>query len=441
MEQTTLDRFRLLRLLGTGGMGTVYEAYDTRRDLRVALKTLHRCDLAGVASLKREFRAAAQLVHPHLVQLHELVVDAELCFFTMELVEGMTLAEWVRDGEVVARAETSGCTVLAPTALVTLPTREDKRNATPPVRAGTPGVAAKSLALAVRFDERRLRRALAQLASALAFLHANGKAHRDVKPSNVLVDRDGNVKLVDFGLLLEILRPTSHDEPLIAGTLPYMAPECLRAGGGSAAANLYSLGVLAFELVTGRVPYAGSLDNLLRQHQRRRRIQPRAFNRAVPRDLDELIAGLLDPSPLERPRAVDVEERLAGRISSPGARPAPFVDRTANLAVLERALAAARSGGRAWCWPRAARGSARARWCAASSPPRRPAPSSTSAAATSASRSPIAPSIASSRISQPTCCMCRPRRARRCIRTRSSGCFPPSASSVLPTTRPRRSIR
>src|SRR4051812_6207172 len=98
MEQPTLDRFRLLRLLGTGGMGTVYEAYDTRRDLRVALKTLHRCDLAGVASLKREFRAAAQLVHPHLVQLHELVVDAERCFFTMELVEGTTLTGWVRGG-------------------------------------------------------------------------------------------------------------------------------------------------------------------------------------------------------------------------------------------------------------------------------------------------------------------------------------------------------
>ncbi len=155
---STTSRFVLRDALGRGGMGVVYRAYDAELGLDVALKALNDLGSEGRSWLKAEFRSLAGIVHPNLVQLHELVVDDQRCFFTMELVRGLDLVEFF-----LTHSEHGG--------------------------SRTP--LAEWLQLA--------RESARQLAHALASLHRAGKLHRDVKPSNVLVTDAGRVVLLDFG--------------------------------------------------------------------------------------------------------------------------------------------------------------------------------------------------------------------------------------------------
>src|SRR4030095_4222857 len=150
-------RFSVIRGLGAGGMGGVYEVHDRIRKEVVALKTLLRANAAGLYRLKREFRSLVDVTHPNLVCLYELFVENDRCFFTMELVRGLNFVDYARESE-----------------------RSD------------------------RFSD-RLIPALRQLIDGVSALHQRGKLHRDIKPSNVLVTRDGRVVILDFGLITELL--------------------------------------------------------------------------------------------------------------------------------------------------------------------------------------------------------------------------------------------
>ncbi len=352
-------RYRIIRELGAGGMGTVYEAHDERRDHRVALKTMLKLDYGGAADLKREFRAVAELRHPNLVNLYDLVIEDGVCFFTMELVSGDDLRSW-------ARAVNPDVIASAPTVNVPLP----RRSTTPTPRSpgaahAQPAVSASGATPATGhrlggsqpvalFDEGRVRQAVAQLAEALAFLHDCGKVHRDVKPSNVLVTDRGMVKLLDFGLAREwraVAGPgEAAAEPSIAGTVHYMAPESLTSGIVSPAGDVYALGMLCYELLTGDTPFVGGVHEVMRAHVEQAAAPPGRVNPNVPADIDALVMDMIAKYPAQRPSAAQVAARVAGRPQPqvPGAaldRPPRFVGRTAELAILEQALAAAQDGG------------------------------------------------------------------------------------------------
>src|SRR5260221_1515995 len=209
---SSIDRYQVVRRIGAGGMGVVYEADDVERGQKVALKTISNPDVEKVYQLKREFRALADLSHPNLVALYDLVVAADSCFFTMELLDGVDLLTylWGRKVEDPAELMTTTLTPIPPGFDVGLVPDGDSATLSSP--RPTP------------CDIDKLRSALPQLARGLHALHAAGKIHRDVKPSNIQVTSDGRVVLLDFGLVAELERRHGADG-MIVGTVAYMAPE------------------------------------------------------------------------------------------------------------------------------------------------------------------------------------------------------------------------
>ena len=282
-------RFELTRALGHGGMGVVYAARDHVRGGEVALKTLQAATLEAFERLRGEFLVLHDLVHPNLVALGELADDGGRWFFTMERVHGPDFLRHVRPGGVL--------------------------------------------------DVARLRAAVAQLATGLGFLHAAGVVHRDVKPSNVLVDGE-RVVLLDFGLAA-----STGGAALGGGTLGYMAPE-QAAGAVGPAADWYALGVMLWEALTGRLPFTGK-DAA--EVAAAKRAGPGALGDATVDegvgDLAFLARALLEPDPAKRPDGVAVAAALG--TSAPVHSPvAPFVGRAAERAALAAAFEAARGASR-----------------------------------------------------------------------------------------------
>jgi serine/threonine protein kinase/cytochrome c-type biogenesis protein CcmH/NrfG len=283
-----LGHYFVLTGLGSGGMGDVYLAQDTRLERRVALK-LPRPEVSAsadrLALFRREARAAAALNHPNIVHLYSVEEADGLIFMTMELVQGRSLREVLSDG--------------APLALP------------------------KTLAFA------------SQIAEGLACAHAAGVLHRDLKPANVMITDDDRVKILDFGVA-KFFRRVSTWAPEAAttagevstsgrpvGTVGYMSPEQALGKTLDARTDLFSLGVVLFEMATGRAPFEGEtpaavFDQLLN----RRPPSPLTLNPALPASLATLIDKALEKDPVRRYRsASDVLEELRG-IDPSNARPA-----------------------------------------------------------------------------------------------------------------------
>ncbi|MCW5802573.1 MAG: serine/threonine-protein kinase PknK, partial [Deltaproteobacteria bacterium] len=331
------DRYHVVRELGRGGMGVVYLGRDLRLDMDVAIKFRGVTHGDATLWLKREFRAVASLRHPNLVELYELVAHEKSCYFTMEYLPGVDPRRWVEKrayDEAVVEAMTAGQTT---------------RSALPLQEARTAISAADFAAqLAVQprpvpqVDMNRVRTLLAQLAEGLAFLHASGVIHRDVKPSNAIVV-DGQVKLLDFGLALERSRQAEDlaRETRVVGTAAYLAPEYLDHLEVSPQMDVYALGVLGFELVTGAPPFGGTLHVLGRLHKQRAIPRASTINAEVPHDVDDLIARMLAHDPAERPTALAVATILTGHLSTPRPLRLPprFVGREPELARLSACVA------------------------------------------------------------------------------------------------------
>jgi serine/threonine protein kinase/tetratricopeptide (TPR) repeat protein len=334
------SRFRIIRQIGEGGMGVVFEAHDEERNARVALKTVTNLNPVSLARFKREFRAVADVQHPNLVSLGELISEGEQWFFTMELVEGGDFLEYVRPSapHVARDVRTEPAISSKPTS-----SRRDEASVAfaPTVPPGLGGEA--------RFDEVRLRSATAQLASALEALHASGIAHRDVKPANIRVTAAGRVVLLDFGLAESFLRD-SLTQGKMAGTPAYMAPEQAAAGAVGPAADWYAVGVLLFEALTGAVPFEGAPLAVLMEKQQDGPA-PSAHKSGLPADLDALCARLLRFDPKSRASGADVL-RVVGTPNRPRDLPQgssltnapPFVGRAAELSTLRDAFDASHKG-------------------------------------------------------------------------------------------------
>ncbi len=270
---TRLGTYEILSSLGAGGMGEVYRARDTRLGREVAVKVLP-AEVAAfperLARFEREARTVAGLNHPNIVTLHSVEDEDGVRFLTMELVEGQTLVDLMTPG-------------------------------------GLP--LSRILELAI------------PLTDALTAAHARGVVHRDLKPGNVMVTREGRVKVLDFGLAkgpdAEAAASPGRDLAATAtgevmGTMPYMAPEQIRGETADARSDLFALGILLHEIATGRRPFTGetSVDvghAILRD-------PPEPLSRArgdLPAEFERIVSRCLEKDPRERAQsALDVNNEL-----------------------------------------------------------------------------------------------------------------------------------
>jgi len=269
---TALGHYVVRGSLGAGGMGEVYEAHDSRLNRSVALKVVRRdvaSDVVRRQRLEREASAVATINHPHIVTLHSIEEDGDVLFLTMELVDGSTL---------------------------------------------TDAIPAEGLPL-----DRFLALAI-QLADALQAAHGRGVIHRDLKPGNIMVTRDGVLKVLDFGLskiaIDQTAGPVTTESLTIdgrmVGTAPYMAPEQIEGKASDARADIFSLGIILFEMATGRRPFSGqtpmaTLTAILRDDP------PLAseVRSAFPEDLARVIDRCLVKDPARRTQtAADLRNQL-----------------------------------------------------------------------------------------------------------------------------------
>jgi hypothetical protein len=266
-------RYEVVRTLGRGGMGAVYEARDRERGELVALKTLLRATPAALYMFKQEFRTLADVHHPNLVRLNEFVMgEGDHVFFTMELVRGVDFLSYVqhadaRPGDIKKRSPAD-------------------------------------------FD--RLRPALCQLVEGVMALHAVRKLHRDIKPSNVLVTADGRVVLLDFGAATEVARIEDEElreEQLEVGTANYMAPE-QAFEEPNPACDWYSVGTILYEAMCGRRPFIGSGMQVLTMKNTQDALAPSQHVDGVPADLEALCLALLHREPAMRPDGLQILSRL-----------------------------------------------------------------------------------------------------------------------------------
>ncbi len=258
MSSETLfaDRYRLERRLGVGGMSTVQLGFDTRLERYVAVKLLAEhlaADDGFVARFRREALAAARLVHPNVVQVYDFGTDEDSGrqFIAMEYVEGKSGAELLREAGR-----------LAPADVVDI---------------------------------------CGQACRGLDYAHRNGVVHRDIKPGNLMRSREDIVKIADFGIAKAADDSDITRVGSVIGTAAYLSPEQARGEPAGPASDLYALGVVAYQLVTGRLPYQGSsLTELARQQETGPPTAVEQVNPDVPPALSQAILRALMPDLAER---------------------------------------------------------------------------------------------------------------------------------------------
>jgi eukaryotic-like serine/threonine-protein kinase len=265
-------RYDVIRPLGWGGMAEVYLTVDRQLGREVAVKVIRERyaeDERFVARFRREARAAASLSHPNVVAVHDVGVHEGSPFIVMEHVPGRTLAELLRDN-----------------------------GAMPPDRVAEIGEA---------------------VARALGAAHAAGIIHRDVKPGNVMLTADGRVKVLDFGIARALRWTPLTDTPAVQGTAEYMAPEYVRGDGADPRSDIYSLGVVLYELLTSRPPFTGDSPlQVAYKHLEEAPPPPEAVRPGLPAGLTAVVMRCLAKHPGDRYRraeelAADLDRLQAGR--------------------------------------------------------------------------------------------------------------------------------
>jgi serine/threonine protein kinase/WD40 repeat protein len=333
----TIGDYQLVREIGRGAMGVVYEAQQRSLDRRVALKILPwhaSSDNVAVERFRREAKAAARLHHTNIVPVFEVGRAGEICFYTMQFIQGQSLDKVIvelrrlernRKLDVVGELPTERAPSLQSLAL----SLQDGQFAQEPagdllvaplaapetirLAAGST-VADKSHVSLADSGKEHYYRSVAhmgrQIADALAYAHSRGVIHRDIKPSNVLLDAAGVAWVTDFGLAkIEDAGLTQAGD--ILGTLRYMAPERFQ-GQCDATADVYSLGVTLYELLVLRPPHAGEQRaELIAQITQRDPLPLRVIDAGVPRDLELIVLKALERESQHRyPTAAAVAEDL-----------------------------------------------------------------------------------------------------------------------------------
>lgn len=368
--------FHIRQRLGAGGFGTVYEAFDERHRSTVALKVLHQVDPLSLYLFKSEFRTLADVVHPNLVTFFQLLCEDERWFISMELIPGAHLLDFLGvprsvspsgAGEDQGRGQGAAApkTVSlrgarpasgapkSPTSTVPDPSIHRRRRTSGHSRSTRPAHALQGLgptpeelaALEDQWfepprrpvfvlDEARLRRTFLKLAQGVQALHAAHILHRDLKQENVLCTPEERVVLLDFGLS-KVLRRTAPSRQTgdLVGTPAAMAPELWRGVPESPASDWYSVGVMLYEALSGRLPFTAA-DARLQLADKLNQPPPPVSEliEGAPADLEALCLELLEREPAARPTGEEVLERLAGgRAGTRGPRGLPHRASTGAL--------------------------------------------------------------------------------------------------------------
>jgi serine/threonine protein kinase/Flp pilus assembly protein TadD len=352
-----LGDFRIVREVGRGGMGVVYEAEQLSLGRRVALKVLPFAAVVDPRHLQRfqnEARAAAALDHPHVVKIHAVGCDRGVHFIAMQFVDGRTLAELIAE----RRPKPAPAGSADPTVT---------HGAPAPAPAAETRAAARAPTERVRSDAGFCRRAAewaAQAADGLEHAHGLGVVHRDVKPSNLLVDGRGQVYVADFGLAKLATDPGVTGTGDLLGTVRYMSPEQADAKHDLVdhRSDVYSLGVTLYELLTLTPAFDGADRRaILSKVTGSDPVAPRRLERAVPRDLETVVLKAMDKDPARRYQAArDLADDLRRFLNNEPvrARPATLAQRArkwgrrhpaaVTSAVLALALLAAGSSLSTW---------------------------------------------------------------------------------------------
>lgn len=290
-------RYEVVSRIARGGMATVYLAVDRRLDRDVALKIMHPHLAEGsggadfVSRFRREARSAARLTHPGLVAVFDQGHDGDMSYLTMEYVSGSNLRRVL---------QTSGTLTLGQTLDV-----------------------------------------LDEILDALAAAHRAGLVHRDMKPENVLLDTEGRLKVTDFGLARAVNEVTAATTGTVLGTIAYLSPELISTGGCDARTDVYAVGILAYEMITGAVPHGGTNPIQVAYHHVNTDVPPPSDVAPwLPAEVDELVCALTARNPADRPldasaalalvrsvRAALSDDDLAQRVEPPP--PPPTADAAA----------------------------------------------------------------------------------------------------------------
>ena len=241
-------RYEILEELGTGGMGSVYRVFDRKLEEEVALKLI-RPDIAAsrktIERFKNEIKVARKITHPNVCRMHDFHEEGKTLYITMEYVRGEDLKSVIH-------------------------------------RMGT-----LTMGKAVSIAK--------QAADGLAEAHKLGIIHRDLKPGNIMIDKEGNAKIMDFGIARSLEDKGSADAGMIIGTPEYMSPEQAEGKEDDQRSDIYSLGVIIYEMVTGKVPFEGATAfGILRKHRTEAPPDPKGLNPQVPPGLARMILKCLE---------------------------------------------------------------------------------------------------------------------------------------------------
>jgi tRNA A-37 threonylcarbamoyl transferase component Bud32 len=278
-------RYRLESLVASGGMAQVWQGTDEVLRRRVAVKVLHphlAADATFVARFRQEAVAAARLAHPGIVSIYDTCSDDGVEAIVMELVSGRTLRQRIDDPMPIDPWQAAGLA--------------------------------------------------AQVAEALDAAHRAGLVHRDVKPANVLLCGDGRVKVADFGIAKAVAEADLTQPGLMVGTAKYLAPEQVRGEPVDARTDIYSLGVVLYEMLCGRAPFTGDTDAAVALARLQRdALRPRQVRAGIPRGLEDVVCRAMAREPADRfATAADLRAALLAA----GAAPTPDGDLTATQSAI-----------------------------------------------------------------------------------------------------------
>lgn len=259
------ERYRIKRTIGGGGMANVYLAYDMILDREVAIKVL-RLEFANdqefIERFDREAQAATSLSHPNIVNIYDVGEEEHILYMVMEYIDGLTLKEYIMEYGPLEVEE------------------------------------------AIRI--------MKQLTDAIAHAHANGLIHRDIKPQNVLVDDEGHVKVTDFGIAIALSATSLTQTNSILGSVHYLSPEQARGGMATKKSDIYSLGIVLYELLTGQLPFSGqSPVSIALKHLQNETPSVRNLIPTVPQSVENIVLQATAKDPFHRYANVqEMEEAL-----------------------------------------------------------------------------------------------------------------------------------